>query len=143
MLAPKFVATFPTIEEGSRSRCEAKGVEFLIDLSARRFTRRSEMATITVKEIGREEIKLKNIPIKLRWPSHGRVEELPPMAGGGQFKLNDVRGKGPTRHRPWFRLPPKVQIIPGILGPAPSEETRVAHLRGGEREVRDDKESGH
>lgn len=49
------------------------------------------------------------------------------MVGGSRQKSNEVDGKGPTRQRP-FRLPPKVPIVPEILGRAPSAEPRIAHL---------------
>jgi 3-polyprenyl-4-hydroxybenzoate decarboxylase len=71
---------FPTIEGSSRHRCKSKGVQFLIDPSAKRFQRRSERATIPFKEIEREEVKLKTVPIKLHWPSHDGAEELTPLA---------------------------------------------------------------
>lgn len=45
--------------------------------------------------------------------------------------------KGPTRQRPWFRPPPKVRIVPRILGWMPGEETRVIDQPRGEWEVRD------
>ena len=47
-----FVASFPTIEEGSHHRCKPRGVDFPIDLSARRFTRRSEWEFILFNEMG-------------------------------------------------------------------------------------------
>ena len=65
------------------------------------------------------------------------------MVGGGLQKSNGAGNKGPTRQRPWFRLPPKVQIVLGILGRAPSTEPRVAHLGEGKQEIIDEGRSGH
>lgn len=65
------------------------------------------------------------------------------MAGGDLEKPKGPGNRGPTRQRPWFRLPPKVQIVPGILGHAPSVEPRVEDLGEGELKVGDDCASGH
>lgn len=99
--------TFPTIEEGLCHRGKPKGVEFPINPLARRFTRRSEQATIPFEEIRREQVKLKTILINLSWTPRGEVAEPPSMAGGSRQELNRAGEKGPTRQRPWFRLPPK------------------------------------
>ena len=50
---------------------------------------------------------------------------------------------GQEHQRPWFRAPPKVHIIPGILGLGPAVETRDIHLVGGEDKIEGDPESGH
>jgi hypothetical protein len=86
---------------------------------------------------------LKTVPIKLHWPSRGGEKEPPPLAGGNHVKSNIVRGKGPTHHRPWFWLPPNVQIVSGILGRVPLDEPHVIHLGEGEPEVREDQWSSH
>lgn len=43
----------------------------------------------------------------------------------------------------WFRPPPKVRIVLGILGPPPSLGTRVAHPDGGELKVSIACDAGH
>jgi hypothetical protein len=92
-------------------------------------------------EIDGEALKIKFAPIRLCWPAHeqGRVEEQrsprvvdSKLSKGGQF-----------RKEKWFRLPPKVRVVPGILGAHPSQVTRGIHQDTGEREVDDDPESGH
>lgn len=65
------------------------------------------------------------------------------MAGGSSLQSNGFGSKGPTRQRPWFQLPPKVQIVPGILGQAPFPKPRVVHLWEGNLEVRDGGVFGH
>lgn len=86
---------------------------------------------------------MNDVPISLRWSSHGRTEESASIARGGQVKPVGSTTKGPTRQRPRFRLPPKVQIVPGILGHAPSDGPCVVNPNAGEREVKDDFGSGH
>lgn len=86
---------------------------------------------------------MKAIPIKLHWASNGGPEKLPSTAGEEQRNSIKIEKKGPTSQRPWFRLPPKVPIVPGILGRAPAAETRIKHQFGGEPKVRDDGGSSH
>lgn len=50
---------------------------------------------------------------------------------------------GQFRESRWFRLPPKVRIVPGILGPHPSQVTRVVHPDSGMREVIANHDSEH
>lgn len=140
---PSYMESFPTIEEGSHHRCKSQSVEFPIDPSAIRFIRKSEQDTIPFEEIGREVEKLNAVPINLRWISHGGAEELAPMVGDKLEESKRTGNRGPTRQCPWFRLPPKVQIVLGILGRAPSVEPRVVYPGEGELKLRDDVEFGH
>jgi hypothetical protein len=39
-----------------------------------------------------------------------------------------------SREPRWFRLPPKVRIVPDILGPHPAQAPCVVHLEGGDHE---------
>jgi hypothetical protein len=50
---------------------------------------------------------------------------------------------GLARQRPWSSIPPKVRIVPRILGSGPGARTCGIDLQGGEREVRDDPKLGH
>jgi hypothetical protein len=131
------------IREGVHYHGKFRGVEFPVDLSARWFLRRLERETIPFEAIGREEVKLKAIPVSLWWASHGGVEEVSSMVGGGSLQSNRDGSKEPTRQRPWFQLPPKVQIVPGILGRAPFVEPHIIHLGEGNPEVRDGGDFGH
>ena len=45
--------------------------------------------------------------------------------------------------RPWFSSPPKVRIVPGILGSGPDDRTCGIDREGGELKVIGDPESGH
>lgn len=80
-------------------------------------------------EVAAEEVKIKFTPIKLRWLSRRKAgdEELE-----GKFGFKSYRG-GHFGQERWFRPPPKVKIIPGILGPHPAQGTHVGHPGGGER----------
>jgi hypothetical protein len=60
----------------------------------------------------------------------------------GSSEIKPVRGRQFQDSR-WFRPPPKVRVVPGILGPHPSQATRVAHRGNGEREVTNGAEAGH
>jgi hypothetical protein len=60
----------------------------------------------------------------------------------GSFGIKPVRG-GQFQDSRWFRPPPKVHVVPGILGPHPSQATRVAHWGNGEREVTNGAKAGH
>lgn len=89
-------------------------------------------------------MKLKSAPITLCWPRHGRsrsidgvkVKEVGKNSGlsnGGQFWKS-------TR---WFRAPPKVRLVSGVLGLHPSAPVGVSCLRVGDDKRKDDPESGH
>lgn len=134
-----FTRSSPTITESVRRRNKPRGVGFPFD-SSRKF---AMTEVFPLEEIGREVVKIKSIPIRFRWTSNGGPEEGVPKAGKESFKSIHPVIKGPTRQRPWFRPPPKVRIVPGILGRMPRDETRVGHRSGGETEVREDSVSAH
>lgn len=104
-----------------------------------------------INSIGDGGVKLKAIPINLQWVSRHKSSDSSVNGGCGGTGLNAgelpmSNGfvlRGPTCKRPWFRLPPKVQIVPGILGRAPSAGTRVDHQQGSEPKVGEEARSGH
>ena len=97
-----------------RGAAGRRGSNFQWKISARKFVNRSDRQFIPIDAIGREEVKLKAIPISLRWRSNGEQPSTAAMAGREGSKSKDDWQRGPTRQRPWFRQRPKVQIVPGI-----------------------------
>ena len=67
------------------------------------------------EEIADNSIKIKQIPIELCWESHGGSVRKKKLGGSRSSTFEPVK-TGPTRQRPWFRIPPKVRIVLGILG---------------------------
>lgn len=91
-------------------------------------------------------VKIKSIPIELQWSRIGDgVGSLEKTNLRRDFRSLPAldRGADPTSQRRWFRSPPKVQVVTGILGRGPSQGTHGGDPDGGEREVAGDHESGH
>ena len=88
-------------------------------------------------------MKIKQIPFELRWQTHGVAEQRNSEAGGRRQSNRKLGNVGPTSQRPWFCLPPKVCIVPGILGLGPEDRTRGDDREGGELMGNGDPESGH
>lgn len=86
------------------------------------------------EDMADEAVKIKFTPIWLWWQSHRQSSSDGELEGRAAFQLNRGRYYGTSR---WFRPPPKVRIVPGILGPPPSMVTRVKHPEGGEWKVED------
>lgn len=97
-------------------------------------------------------VKLKNTPIELKWNlQEGSSRELSSKRGMvSDSKIqkdgNDDLQVGFGRQSRWFRPPPKVRIVPGILGSLPGCETRgvnPSQIPGGEDKVSGDFEAKH
>lgn len=91
-------------------------------------------------QIGDEALKIKFVPIRLEWASNrgNRAEE----EVEGNSEIRTFRG-GRIREPRWFRPPPKVRLVQGILGPHLSQVTRVVHQDNGEQKVSVRVEAGH
>lgn len=86
------------------------------------------------------DVKLKHAPIRFCWPHWGRSRSVDHLEGRNSVDSVDGHSWNFTR---WFQLPPKVILVPGILGPHPSELPRDVNPRGGRGELQSDPESGH
>jgi hypothetical protein len=85
-------------------------------------------------------MKIKFMPIRLRWQNHRQSSSDGELEGKRVQKPNRGGYFGDSR---WFRSPPKVHIVPGILGPPLVVLTCVSHLGVGEREVEEDNDFEH
>jgi hypothetical protein len=79
------------------------------------------------EDMADEAVKIKFTPIWLWWQSHRQSSSDGELEGRAAFQLNRGWYYGTSR---WFCPPPKVRIVPGILGPPPSMVTRVKHPEG-------------
>lgn len=131
------------IAESSRRRAKVRGFRILIDTTSCRFEYSVRKNLLPFEKIENNTVKIGHIPIKLCWVSHNRAHNWGSKAGGGRRPQFKVDNAGPTRQRPWFRIPLKVKVIPSILGSGPEIGTRIIDLNGSEHEVRGDPESGH
>jgi len=113
-----------------------------MDVKSWGFQYAAEKNTLPFEEIKQNMVKIKSIPIKLQWVRYG--DTAWPVNNQAMDKAHSkVLGVEPTSQRWWFRSPPTVQEVKGILGHGPFDETRGGNLDKGEREVRDDSESEH
>lgn len=136
----RYEKAFPMIAESARRRSKPFRVRFPINSSQSKF---AVADSFPLEEIGHEVVKVKSIPISFRWTSNGDPAVTGSVPGNIEVNTRLPVVKGPTRQRPWFRPPPKVRIVPGILGRRPGEETRVEYQDGGERKVSDEAAYGH
>lgn len=68
---------------------------------------------------------LKFTPIEFRWPSRrSRIVDA-------EFRQRAKMNGGQLWNSRWFRSPPKVRVVLGILGPCPGQGTRDMHRQGG------------
>lgn len=88
-----------------------------------------------------EGLKLKFAPIQLQWPTHGRSRSADALEGRTRTSNLKPIDVGKIQTFRWFRLPPKVRIVPGVLGSYPADGTHVGNLSGGEGKVSGDSES--
>ena len=94
------------------------------------------------EEIDGETVRIKSTPIHLQWNSYEHPEDVRPR----NRKSNHVDqswGFQKQGNQRWFRKPPKVQVVPGILGACPIGYTRGTHTEGGENSGERDPESGY
>lgn len=70
-----------------------------------------------------DSVLLKFAPIELHWPSKHENAE---------FRQSTRPNGGQLWNSRWFRSPPKVRVVPGILGPCPEQETHGGHRHPGE-----------
>lgn len=68
-------------------------------------------------QIGDDALKIKFISIQLEWNSNREKKAEEEVEGSS--KIKPVKG-GQFRDSRWFGPPPKVRMVPGILGPHPS-----------------------
>lgn len=133
-----YAASFPSISESFRHRSKGKAVRVPINTMQKKFDQIAADSAFPFEQIEQNKVKIKAILIILQWSNNGAVAAESPETVTKEGDVNCHCKRGPTTQRPWFRLPPKVKIIPGILGPAPIEKPRVEYPSGGEREVRGD-----
>jgi hypothetical protein len=97
------------------------------------------------EELPKMTVNLKHAPIEVNWHRHRRdLEDSSSSKERPEERWKKAVPKvGQEHQRPWFQTPPKVHIIPGILGLGLEVETRDIHLVGGEHKIEGDLESGH
>lgn len=124
------------------------------DTQSRWFKHSAMASSFPFDTIEENALKLRNTPIQLCWGWRRRsssvdaisrrvtmvAEEETNCRAAVEF---DTAIDGQFQNCRWFRSPPKVQIMAGILGPGPALCTHVSNLGVGEHKVEDDPESGH
>ena len=135
---------FPALSNGERRQERAKGFGFPMDATSWSIRHAVEKGSLPFKQILPNSVKIKVISIELRWQGHGgKAETNRKSPAGKSLDVSNSVGVEPTRQRRWFRLPPKVREVAGILGRRPDVGTRGDDQDMGERENEGDPESGH
>lgn len=119
-----------------------------MDMGSWGFQYASKKNTMPFEEIREKSVKIKSIPIQLNWAGHGGTAvpvKMPVVSGSHQAGTEDSSSCGvePTSQKWWFRSPPAVQEVAGILGHGPYDETRGGNPECSEQELGDDPESGY
>jgi hypothetical protein len=132
---------FPNLKDARQSSKKKKKFGPLFDSADWNFKYTTKRKEFPFDEVADEALKIKFAPIRLCWPLHEQnrvVEQGRPRSADLVFSI-----RGHFRKEKWFRSPPKVCIVPGILGAHPSQGTRGINRDTVEREVDDDALSGH
>ena len=116
-----------------------------MDTASREFRHESVKESFPFEEIKPTSMKIKSIPIKLQWPHYGGGTSSPvkKQLAGKRRTISVITVDEPANQIRWFRSPPKVPLVAGILGCKPNIETRGENPGRGEREVGGDSESEH
>ena len=77
------------------------------------------------EEVSVDTLKIKDTPIRLHWNSYRRTKSSEDLVSDDFVQFRQEQGIGGFEK--WFRRPPKVRLIPGILGPHPSVKPREIH----------------
>ena len=132
---------FPSLCDSARIISKKKGFSPTLkdDL---RYQLAIQKGEFPFEEVDGETVRIKSTPIHLQWNSYEHpVDVHPRNRNSTQFNLPwGFQKQGNQR---WFRKPPKVQVVPGILGVCPIEYTRGTHTEGGENSGERDPESGY
>lgn len=126
---PKFKQLdFPSLHDANLHKTK-KSQKFgpPFDTANRWFKITASKEKFPFEEVWDETMKLKFTPIQLCWARHGKSQSAE-RAGErtNQLRKNFIR-RGHFGESRWFRSPPKVRIVPGILGPHPSKVTCGSH----------------
>ena len=133
---------FPALSHGQRRRERARGFGVPMDANSWSTRHAVEKGSLPFKEILPNSVKIKVISIELRWQGHGGKAETKRKSPAGEgLDVSNSVAVEPTSQRRWFRLPPKVREVAGILGRRPEGGTGGDQDRG-EREIEGDPESG-
>lgn len=100
-----------------------------------------------------DALKIRNLPIRFSWARCGRSRSAEAVSYrvatnsaddvSYRVAMTNLGTIAEQNQNWWFRSPPKVRIVAGILGAHPPGCTRVIHRSGGEQNKGDDPESGH
>ena len=78
------------------------------------------------EEVSVDTLKTKDTSIRLHWNSYRRTKSSEDLLSDNCVQFRREQGIGGSDR--WFRRPPKVKLVLGILGPRPSEKPRGVHL---------------
>ena len=92
------------------------------------------------EEVSVDTLKTKDTSIRLHWNSYRRTKSSEDLLSDNCVQFRREQGIGGSDR--WFRRPPKVKLVLGILGPRPSEKPRGVHLSVEGHKGKKDPETG-
>ena len=93
-------------------------------------------------EVDVDTVRIKSTPIQLQWNLYDHSKSIESKSNNSS-QFNQIVGLRNYEKQRWFRKPPKVRVVPGILGSYPVVDTRGNQLHRGENSGERDPESGH
>lgn len=96
------------------------------------FTNTATAKSFPFERVAEDSILLKSVPIELCWTRNRRSRSVDSPEKLQRAKAFGTEDGGQFWNSTWFRLPPKVRSVPGILGSHPLQGTRGEDLGGGE-----------
>lgn len=141
---PLNLASFPSLCESARTIAKKKGYGPPFDTANRRFNHTFMAKDFPFEEIEENKLKLKCSSIQFCWPHLRRSRSSGDLEGKQSEPVEVIPNEGQfCDSSRWFRSPPKVRIVQGILGPHPLEDTHGTLPGEGDGKLVDDPESGH
>ena len=131
---------FPSLAESISVWRRKKGLGPPFDKNCGNFSCAVKDENFPFREVEDDALTLKFALIKLCWLK--RSNSLNNL-GRRVVEEKNFSEEGQFREERWFRAPPKVRLIAGILGPCPGVGTRGIHPLGGEGKEVVDLESRH
>jgi hypothetical protein len=132
---------FPSLENGLRVQSKQRKYGPPFDSVNWNFKYTVKRKDFPFEVVANDWVKLKSVPIQLNWLCYQHLDDG--ELTEGKIEYPKAFHHGYFRDSRWFRAPPKVRIVPGILGPHPSARTSGIYPVGGDREVKGDSESEH
>lgn len=94
-----------------------------MDCSKRGFKHTAIADSFLFEENESSAVKLKRIPIEFRWRCQDEAAPMNQVVSPEKMMILTEMAESSKEKDRWFRAPPKVQVVKGILRRSPQSET--------------------